>query len=236
MADALNTNPFEQTLTVGEFGGHAVAEDRYSVRYHGFAHSHMDGLTHFAHAGTLYNGVSVDVLEKGGARKLGIQNAKDGIFTRGVLVDIPWLRGVEFLEPGTAITSEDLEAWEARTKVKISSWRRAADPDRPLGARPAEGAMELPGEGRRLSRLAGPLAEGEGRGGDRLRWRERCHAFGRRGPGQSAARTGAGQSRHAAPRQPGSGPSWPAKRGSGAAGRFCSSAHRSVFRAAPDLR
>jgi hypothetical protein len=32
-ADALNTNPFEQALTVGEFGGHAVAEDRYSVRY-----------------------------------------------------------------------------------------------------------------------------------------------------------------------------------------------------------
>src|SRR4026207_218549 len=52
-ADALNNYPFEQTLTVGEFGGHAVAEDRYSVRYHGFAHSHVDGLTHFAHAGTL---------------------------------------------------------------------------------------------------------------------------------------------------------------------------------------
>ena len=120
-ADALNTQPFEQTLTVGEFGGHAVAEDRYSVRYHGFAHSHMDGLTHFAHAGTLYNGVSVDVLERGGARKLGIHNAKDGIFTRGVLVDIPWLHGVEFLEPGTAITSEDLAAWEAKTKVPIAS-------------------------------------------------------------------------------------------------------------------
>jgi kynurenine formamidase len=120
-ADALNTNPFEQALMVGEFGGHAVAEDRYAVRDHGFAHSHIDGLTHFAHAGTLYNGVSVDVLEKGGARKLGIENAKDGIFTRGVLVDIPWLRGVEFLEPGTAITSEDLEAWEAKTKMKIAS-------------------------------------------------------------------------------------------------------------------
>ena len=78
-ADALNTNPFEQALMVGEFGGHAVAEDRYAVRYHGFAHSHIDGLTHFAHAGTLYNGVSVDVLETGGARTLGIENAKDGI-------------------------------------------------------------------------------------------------------------------------------------------------------------
>ena len=63
----------------------------------------------------------MDVLEAGGARKLGIQNAKNGIFTRGVLVDIPWLRGVDFLEPGTAITSKDLEAWEAKTGVKVGS-------------------------------------------------------------------------------------------------------------------
>ena len=38
-----------------------------------------------------------------------------------MLVDIPWLRGVEFLEPGTAITSGDLEAWEAKTKIRIAS-------------------------------------------------------------------------------------------------------------------
>ena len=119
--DALNANPFEQELRVGQFGGHEVAMDRYAVDYHGFAHSHMDGLTHFAHRGKLYNGFSVDVLEAGGARKLGIQNAKNGIFTRGVLVDIPWLRGVDFLEPGTAITSQDLEAWEAKTGVKVGS-------------------------------------------------------------------------------------------------------------------
>ena len=106
---------------MGQFGGHEVAMDRYAVDYHGFAHSHMDGLTHFAHQGKLYNGFSVDVLEAGGARKLGIQNAKNGIFTRGVLVDIPWLRGVDFLEPGTAITSQDLEAWEAKTGVKVGS-------------------------------------------------------------------------------------------------------------------
>ena len=192
-ADALNTNPFEQALTVGEFGGHAVAEDRYAVRYHGFAHSHMDGLTHFAHAGTLYNGVSVDVLEKGGVRKLGIENAKGGIFTRGVLVDIPWLRTVEFLEPGTAIASEDLGGWEAKTKIRIASgdvllirtgrWERVR----------RKGQWNFREEARRFSRFAGPLAEGEGRGGDRLRRRERCHARGRRGPDQSAARAGAGR-------------------------------------------
>ena len=32
---------------VGEFGGHPVAGDDYGVNYHGFAHSHMDGLMHF---------------------------------------------------------------------------------------------------------------------------------------------------------------------------------------------
>ena len=70
-------------------GGHEVAGDTYSVEYHGFAHSHMDGLAHFAHNGQMYNGVSVDTLKTNGAEKLGIQNAKLGIFTRGVLVDMP---------------------------------------------------------------------------------------------------------------------------------------------------
>lgn len=119
--DALNANPFEHVLSVGQFGGHQVAGDRYAVQYHGFAHSHVDGLPHFAHKGKLYNGFSVDVLRPEGAEKLGIHNAKNGIFTRGVLVDMPWLRDVDFLEPGTAITLADLEAWEARTGVTVAS-------------------------------------------------------------------------------------------------------------------
>lgn len=57
VADALNTNPFEHEVSVGAFGGHQVAGDKYSVTYHGFAHSHMDGLPHFAHKGFFYNGV-----------------------------------------------------------------------------------------------------------------------------------------------------------------------------------
>lgn len=41
--DELNVNPFEHTLGVAEWGGHQIAGDRYSVDYHGAAHSHMDG-------------------------------------------------------------------------------------------------------------------------------------------------------------------------------------------------
>lgn len=119
--DAMNANPFEHILTVSEFSGHEVAGDSYSVQYHGFAHSHIDGLPHFAHDGKLYNGFSVDGLKESGAEKLGIHNFRNGIFTRGVLIDMPWFRGVDSLEPGTAITIEDLEAWERKTGVVVGS-------------------------------------------------------------------------------------------------------------------
>ncbi len=117
--DALNTNPFEHTLSEMQFGGHEGAGDRYSVQYHGFAHSHIDGLPHFIHKGKMYNGVGRDVLKPSGAEKLGIHNAHAGIFTRGVLVDMPWFKGVDYLEPGTAITAADLEAWEKKTGIRV---------------------------------------------------------------------------------------------------------------------
>ena len=119
--EGMNFNPFIHKLTTAVWGGHEIAGDTYSVEYHGFAHSHMDGLAHFAHNGQMYNGVSVDTLKMSGAEKLGIQNAKLGIFTRGILVDMPWFKGVDYLEPGTAVTSEDLEAWEKRTGISVGS-------------------------------------------------------------------------------------------------------------------
>ena len=120
--DALNANPFEHELSRSEFGGHQVAGDKYSVDYHGFAHSHMDGLPHFAHKGKFYNGVPYEAAQATGATRLGIHNAGvNGVFTRGVLVDLPRMLGVDFLKPGTAITIADLEAWEKHSGVTISS-------------------------------------------------------------------------------------------------------------------
>ena len=42
-----------------------------------------------------------------------------GIITRGVLVDVPRLRGVDYLEPGDAILVGDLEAFEETSGVRI---------------------------------------------------------------------------------------------------------------------
>ena len=119
--DALNANPFEHTLSTSRFTEHEVAGDVYRVQYHGFAHSHVDGLPHFAHDGRMYNGFPVSGLAESGAEKLGIHNARNGIVTRGVLVDMPRHRGVDYLEPGTALTAEDIETWEQATGIRIGS-------------------------------------------------------------------------------------------------------------------
>ena len=111
-----NNNPFEHTMLRGN------NMDRYAVSYHGYAHSHIDALCHILYKDQTYNGYArADVNTDKGCTKLGIQNLKNGIVTRGVLIDIPRLRGVPYLEPGTAIYVEDLEAWEKKSGVTIAA-------------------------------------------------------------------------------------------------------------------
>lgn len=118
----MNANPLSHTLKTEKFGGHEIAGDHYAVEYHGFAHSHIDGLPHYARHGKMYNGFSADGLTPDGAKRLGIKNiARVGIFARGVLVDLPAFFGRAYLPPGTAVTAGDLEAWEKQNNVRIGS-------------------------------------------------------------------------------------------------------------------
>jgi kynurenine formamidase len=97
----------------------ASAADEYSVRYHGFTQTHLDGLCHLIYKGKMYNGFSQTELSAKGAHKLGIQNIKSGIFTRCVLMDMPRHFGVRYLKADKAIYPEDLEAWEQKAGVKV---------------------------------------------------------------------------------------------------------------------
>jgi len=93
-----NASPFEHTMLRGN------NMDRYAIQYHGYAHSHIDALCHILYKDQTYNGYArADVNTDKGCTKLGIQNLKAGLVTRGVLVDIPRLRNLPYLEPGTAI-------------------------------------------------------------------------------------------------------------------------------------
>jgi hypothetical protein len=111
-----NASPFEHTMLRGN------SMDRYAVSYHGYAHSHIDALCHILYKDQTYNGYArADVNSDKGCAKLGIHNFKNGIVTRGVLIDIPRLRNLPYLEPGTPVYVEDLEAWEKKSGVKIAS-------------------------------------------------------------------------------------------------------------------
>jgi kynurenine formamidase len=111
-----NPNPYEfKMLTIGT--------DQIGVNYHGIAHTHLDSLAHIHDKGVFYNGYEPDpdLVLKQGHTKNSIHNVKNGIFTRGVLIDIPRLKGVPYLEPGTPIYVEDLEAWEKKAGIKVSA-------------------------------------------------------------------------------------------------------------------
>ncbi len=109
-----NPNPFDHEML-------NPGMDRYAVSYHGFAHTHLDSLCHFAYEDVMYNGVSRDTSTDAGCQKLSVHNMKDGIMTRGVLVDLAWLKGIDYLEPDTVIYPEDLDAWEKKAGVELES-------------------------------------------------------------------------------------------------------------------
>jgi len=115
-----NPRPFTMTMGGLEDAGPSVS-DQWTVSYHGYAHTHLDALCHFAHRGQLYNGVPDNSITVDGCAKLAITNFKNGLVTRGILIDIPRLRGVDFLEPGSPIYPEELEAWEKQTGVNVRS-------------------------------------------------------------------------------------------------------------------
>jgi kynurenine formamidase len=95
--------------------------DTFFISYHGYVHTHMDSLCHFLYDGKMYNGYSQDIVTENGAANNSIINFKDGIITRGVLMDMARHKGVDYLEPGTRIYPEDLDAWEKKARVRVGS-------------------------------------------------------------------------------------------------------------------
>ena len=114
-----NDSPFIHKMNLGvdnEFN-----MDEYSVSFHGFAHTHMDSLSHVFYQGQMYNGFPQSSVKPGGAEFLAVTAYRAGIFTRGVLVDIPWLRQVPYLQATDVIYPEEFDLWEKKTGVRIQS-------------------------------------------------------------------------------------------------------------------
>jgi kynurenine formamidase len=91
--------------------------DSYFFQYHGTFVTHQDALCHYTFDNHVYNERPLNTKDC----FPGIENLKNGIITRGILIDIPRLKGVPYLEPDAAVFQKDIEAWEKMAAVKVAS-------------------------------------------------------------------------------------------------------------------
>jgi len=95
------------------------ARDSFAMNVHGDTDSHLDALCHVIYHGTLHGGVAASSVTAGGATALAVEALADGIVGRGVLLDIPRLRRVPWLEPGEHVRADDLDAAEKSQGTRV---------------------------------------------------------------------------------------------------------------------
>jgi kynurenine formamidase len=88
--------------------------------FHGYTITHVDAPSHYFWEGKGYNDRSCDlVTSREGATVNSIEALRDGVVSRGVLLDIPRLRGIPWMEGGDGVMPEDLEAAERAAGVRV---------------------------------------------------------------------------------------------------------------------
>jgi kynurenine formamidase len=121
---AFNTNPpLHHMLTAGEApaGGRGVgvATDFLGIAPHGATTTHIDALCHISFDGQMYNGQPASLVRPTGAEANSIAQLSAGVSTRGVLLDIPTLRGTAYVEPEEPVTAAELDAAAAAARIEV---------------------------------------------------------------------------------------------------------------------
>jgi kynurenine formamidase len=79
--------------------------------------THLDALNHISRGTKMYGGYdAVEITTSNGTSALGVENVPP-LITRGVLVDVAGLKGVEYLNKGYPITPKDIDDALARQGV-----------------------------------------------------------------------------------------------------------------------
>ncbi len=104
-------------LGEGRAGG---AQEFIGMVFHGLDVTHLDSLAHIFWDGCLYGGAPASMVsDRQGALVHDVLAVRDGVTTRGVLLDIARLRGVDVLAADDHVHPEDLEAAEQAAGVRI---------------------------------------------------------------------------------------------------------------------
>ena len=111
-----NPRPAQFEMSVNPGG----SSDFVGVWYHGFVTTHIDALCHMFTSEhwrperRLYNDRPVDLVTMAGALANSVESWRDGIVTRGVLYDIPRMRGTAHVAQGAPVEGWDLADFAAQ--------------------------------------------------------------------------------------------------------------------------
>ncbi len=109
-----DTDPPERQLT------RRGAAEFIGMVFHGQTITHIDAMSHYSWQGKMYNGAPASkITSREGAQVHSIEAAAQGIVTRGVLLDIPLVRGVDWLTADSPVMPQDLDAAEALQGVRV---------------------------------------------------------------------------------------------------------------------
>jgi len=125
--------------------GLQASTDYLAIPTHGRAITHLDALCHMFWRGMMYNGYPSTEVKDNGTTRCGIDTTFDGIIGRGVLLDIPKSKGVDWLEKGEKIFPP---TWRRPKKSTGCALKRATS------SRSAPGATNTPGP--RATGIPGP--------------------------------------------------------------------------------
>jgi kynurenine formamidase len=102
-------------------GSVRFAKDYVGVDYHNDGHTHIDAFCHVAFEGSLFDGKPAGSVTAHGAQVGAIDILSNGLVGRAVLLDVPRVRGVRWIEPGDHVFREDLEVAEREQGVTVDA-------------------------------------------------------------------------------------------------------------------
>ena len=115
-----NPLPAQQHLLREKFPHAGASIDYYGISYHGAAATHVDALCHVWDEAGMWNGRNPDdELSSFGSRWAGVGNWRNGLISRGVLIDIPGFRGTDYVSLDRPIHDDELDAICAHQRVEI---------------------------------------------------------------------------------------------------------------------
>jgi hypothetical protein len=118
----VNTPPQHFMTRSGDSPAAVMSSDFLGVTPHGYTITHVDTLAHVFWEDKMYNDRPKSlVTTTEGATVCSVETMKDGIVTRGVLLDIARLKGKAYLDAGEPVMAEDLEAAEAAQGVTVGA-------------------------------------------------------------------------------------------------------------------